>query len=230
MPPKASSDRYDPLPGITEIPGFLYRKLGHRGRQAAKVTGIVLILALAAGIVWGLPAITRGKDERSAAEQSAVEKRRAERLAQMEAEIRLRRGEGTAAGGLAGAAAIDARHALVGDLSDAVHKDAVARAKAGELQYMTDRVECERFPRAADGADPADDLGTRTARYSCLAITADAPRVENNDPSSIGYPYRALVDFSTGKFAYCKISGRPGEGSLVREIHVPVPPACGGER
>ena len=44
----------------------------------------------------------------------------------------------------------------------------------------------------------------------------------------IGLPYRALVDFPSGRFTYCKVSGRPGEGSLRREILVTVPAACGG--
>jgi hypothetical protein len=38
---------------------------------------------------------------------------------------------------------------------------------------------------------------------------------------------RALVDYPAGRFTYCKVSGRPGEGSL-RESPVRVPAACGG--
>jgi hypothetical protein len=228
MAPDARSDRYEPLPGITELPAFLYRKLSPRGRRAAQIVGALLVVALAAGIVFGLPAITTTKEERAAAEQSAVAKRRADRLAQLQAEVRLLRGRGTPARGLEGAAALSARHALAGDLAAAVEKDAVARAQAGEFAQSVDRVECERFPRAVDAADPADDLASRTARYSCLAITADAPKIENNERSSLGYPYRALVDFTSGRFAYCKVSGRPGEGSLVRDVRVRVPAACGG--
>jgi hypothetical protein len=228
VPPNASSDRYEPLPGITQIPAFLYRKLGPRGRRAAKLAGAVLVVALAAGIVFGLPAITTTKEERAAAEQKADAERRAERVVQLQAEVRLLRGRGEAARGLEGAAALSARHALAGDLAAAVQQDAVARVRAGEFTQSVDRVECERFPRAADGADPADDLGSRTGSYSCLAITADAPAVETNEGSSLGYPYRALVDFTSGRFGYCKVSGRAGEGSLVREIPVPVPSECGG--
>jgi hypothetical protein len=101
--------------------------------------------------------------------------------------------------------------------------------KSGEFTQSVDRVECERFPRGARGEDPAFDLGSKTGRYSCLAITADAPRTETNKSSSVGYPYRALLNFDTGRFSYCKISGRPGEGSLTREFPVRVPPACGGD-
>ncbi|MDX6601012.1 MAG: hypothetical protein QOF13_214, partial [Solirubrobacterales bacterium] len=52
MSPNARSDRYDPLPGVTELPGFLYRKLSPRGRRMAKIAGALLVVALAAGIVF----------------------------------------------------------------------------------------------------------------------------------------------------------------------------------
>ena len=37
-----------------------------------------------------------------------------------------------------------------------------------------------------------------------------------------------LIDFRTGRYAYCKISGVPGEGSLEAKREVTVPKACGG--
>ena len=230
MPQNARSDRYEPLPGVLELPGFLYRKLSPRGRRIAQLVAALLVVALAAGIVFGLPAITTTKEERAAAEASADAKRRAQRLEQLQAEVRLRQGRGTPARGLEGGAALTARRALAGELAAAVQQDAVARVQAGEFTQSIKRVECERFPRAVDGANPADDLTSRTGRYSCLAITADAPKIANNERSSIGYPYRALVDFTAGRFAYCKVTGRPGEGSLVREVPVRVPTACGGDR
>jgi hypothetical protein len=100
--------------------------------------------------------------------------------------------------------------------------------RSGELTHPILRVECERYPRGAHGEDPATDLASPAGRYSCLAVTADAPRTRTQDASSIGYPYRALVDFPKGRFTYCKVSGRPGEGSLTRESSVRVPAACGG--
>jgi hypothetical protein len=104
----------------------------------------------------------------------------------------------------------------------------VARVRAGELAQSVQRVECERFPRGARGENPAADLSQATGRYSCLAITADAPPTETNESSSIGYPYRALVRFETGRFTYCKITGRPGEGAIQATRPVRVPRACGG--
>jgi hypothetical protein len=225
---KASSDRYDPLPGLTELPAFLIRKLSPRGRRIAAVVGALLVAGLAVALYFGIPAITETKQERAAAERRAAEQREAQLVAQLKAEQRLRKGRGTPARGLEGAAALSARQALAADLAAAVRHDADARVSSGEFTHSIVRVECERFPRGARGEDPASDLASPTGRYSCLAVTADAPKTNLSNASSIGYPYRALVDFPSGKFTFCKFSGRPGEGSLTREVRLRVPRACGG--
>jgi len=51
VPPNARSDRYDPLPGITEIPAFLYRKLSPRGRRIAAAAGAALLVIVAVALV-----------------------------------------------------------------------------------------------------------------------------------------------------------------------------------
>jgi hypothetical protein len=224
-----SQDRYEPLPGLLEIPGFLVRKIPPRARRPAAFAAAVLLVAVAVVLVLSIPAITESKEERAATEARLERERRAQRAAELRAELRLREGRGPAARGLAGAQAIEVRQALVEQLAADVRADAVSRVRAGELTQSVARVECERFPRGAGGEDPARDLSSRSGRYSCLAITADAPRTENNESSSLGYPYRALVHFPSGRFTYCKISGRPGEGSLTREFPVRVPAACGGD-
>jgi hypothetical protein len=210
--PSASRDRYEPLPGLLEMPGFLIRKLGPRGRRILGAVAALLLLALAAGIVFGLPAVNDTKAERAAAERQARERAQAAEAARLEAEQRLVRGSGTPSAGLAAAVETDAR----------------ARVQSGELDQGIVRAECERYPRGARGEDPATNLASSMGRYSCLAVTADAPRLETQHASSLGYPYRALVDFPSGRFTYCKVSGRPGEGSLRTDIPVKVPAACGG--
>jgi hypothetical protein len=228
--PSSRPDRYEPLPGLLEIPGYLIRKIPPRARRPAAFAAVILLAGAAVALAVSVPAITESKDERAAAEQIAERERRAQRAAELQAELRLRTGRGTPARGLEGAAAISAREALASDLADAVREDALARVKAGEFKQSVGRVECERFPRGARGEDPATNLASPTGRYSCLAITADAPRVETNESSSLGYPYRARVHFPSGRFSFCKISGRPGEGSISREFPVRVPKACGGVR
>jgi hypothetical protein len=228
VPPNANSDRYDPLPGLTELPAFLIRKLSPRGRRAAAVIGALLLVGLAVGLYFGIPAITETKQERAAAERRVAAEHEAQLVAQLRAEQRLVDGRGTPAAGLEGDAAITARKTLEGDLVDAVTQDAHARVQTGEFTHSIRRVECERYPRGARGEDPATDLSNPTGRYTCLAVTADAPQTALSNSSVIGYPYRALVDFPSGKYTFCKFSGRPGEGSLTREIRVRVPRACGG--
>ena len=226
--PGARSDRYEPLPGLPELPGFLVRKIPPGARRPAAVAAAVLLAAAAAALAIGIPAITESKSDRSAAEQRAAAERRAERAAALHAQLRLRSGRGPAARGLAGTAALHAREALAADLAAAIRDDARSRVRSGEFSQSVRRVDCERFPRAVAAPDPAADLSRATGRYSCLAVTADTPRGERNDPSVIGYPYRALVNFETGRYSFCKIAGRPGEGGLTRELPVRVPAACGG--
>lgn len=226
--PSAGPDRYEPLPGLLEIPAFLIRKIPPRARRPAAFAAAILLAAAAVALVLSIPAITESKQDRAAAEQQAERERQAKRAAELEAELRLRTGRGAAARGLTGAAALDARDALANDLIAAVHADALARVRSGEFKQSVDRVECERFPRGVGAPDPAADLSKANGRYACLAVTAEAPSSEHNQASTIGYPYRALVHFQTGRFSYCKISGRPGEGSLTREFPVRVPPTCGG--
>jgi hypothetical protein len=227
--PSARPDRYEPLPGLLELPGFLIRKIPPRARRPAAFAAAILLAAAVVALVISIPAITETKEDRSAAQQQAERERRAQRVEQLQAELRLRNGRGAAARGLEGAAALEARHALAADLVAAVQDDALARVRAGEFTRSVDRVECERFPRGVNAPDPAADLSKATGRYSCLAITAEAEAIKTNEASSIGYPYRALVHFESGRFSYCKISGRPGEGSLTRKFPVRVPTACGGD-
>jgi hypothetical protein len=225
-----SDDRYDPLPGLTEIPAFLVRKLSRRGRRIFWILAALAAAGIAIALYFAIPAITDSKQERAAAERRAAQEREATLVAKLRAEQRLVDGTGTPARGLEGEAAIAARRALASDLTAAVQEDARRRVQTGELNRSIDRVECERFPRGAHGEDPATDLANPVGRYACLAVTADTPATETARASSTGYPYRARIDFPSGKYTFCKISGRPGEGSLTREVRVQVPVACGGDK
>lgn len=226
----SSPDRYEPLPGLLEIPGFLVRKIPPGARRPAAFGAAILLVAAVVALALTIPAITDSKNERAAGDARAEREHDALRAAELQAQLRLREGRGPAARGLTGAEAIDARQALVAALHADVESDALSRVQAGEFTQSVIRVECERFPRRVSGSDPALDSSARTGRYSCLAITADAPRSATQNPSSIGYPYRAMVHFDSGRFAYCKITGRPGEGGLTGEIPLRVPAACGGSR
>jgi hypothetical protein len=230
MAPRGERDRYEPLPGLLAIPGHLARRLSPRGRRVALVAAAALLVAAAAGLAAGVPAIVRAKREHAAQEQRAAAQARAARLEQLRAELRRIDGRGAPARGLSPAAALTARRAVAADLVAAVQADAAGRARSGEFAHLPTRVECSRYPAAPVPGDPAEDLSRRHGRYACLAVTADVPEQTSTRGGAIGYPYRARVDFASGRFSFCKISGRPGEGSLARTPVVPVPAACGGER
>jgi hypothetical protein len=224
-----AQDRYEPLPGLLQIPGFLLGKLSPRGRRIAAIAGAVLAVGAAAGLAVGIPAIVSSKRQSAQADARAQARARAERLAELRRQVRPVSGRGAAAHGLSGAAAVSAQTALRGDLVDAILADGVRRAHTGELRFAPKSVECTHSTAGLGGPDPATRPGARTTRYTCLAVTAKVKKASYTAASSIGYPYRALVDFSAGRFAFCRINGRPGELVIGRDIHVPVPAACGGE-
>jgi hypothetical protein len=80
------------------------------------------------------------------------------------------------------------------------------------------RVECQ----AIKAADP----GEARVAYDCIAVTSDLPSGDSSPGGVIGHPYRAVIDFSTGRYTWCKVSGRPGEGSLTSAGLVRLPRAC----
>jgi hypothetical protein len=59
-------------------------------------------------------------------------------------------------------------------------------------------------------------------------VTSDVKASESTTGVLIGYPYRGAVAPTTGRYAICKTSGRPGEGSYTRRAPVELPKACGG--
>lgn len=218
MAPPAQPDRYEPLPSLLEIPGFLIRKMGRRGRRAA----LAVLVLFVAGLAVTVPVQIAAKHDDAAARAAATARARTALIAKQRAEIRPVAGGGAAAG-----AAVPARRALVTDLSAAVEANARARVRTGEFARPVQRADCTRFPPSTTGADPITD-GGRTGRYACLAVTAEFVPGQTTTGGAIGYPYRALVDFETGRFTFCKTSGRPGEGSLLTKVAVPVPHVCGG--
>jgi len=213
------SDRYEPMPGVAGIPRWVWGKLPRSGRIALAllpfaIVGLILILA---------PGIDESKDRRAEAERQQRAEQTAERVAQLRAEQRPRFERGTPAG-----RDLAARATLVAALPIAIQADARERVAAGALDGPIRSVECEPYPRSVDGQGAHLDPSQTTGRYSCLAVTRAAPATEHNEASFIGHPYRVLVHFDTGRYAFCKVSGRPGEGSIGREIAAPVPEACGG--
>jgi hypothetical protein len=219
-PARPSSDRYEPLPGIPGLPKWIWNRLPRPARIALALLPVA-VLALALLLA---PGIDRAKEDRARAEQQRLAEIRAERIERIRAEQRPRFRRGAPAG-----EDLAARAALMAELPAAVRADARERVAAGALDGPIRGVECEPYPRTADRSGAHEDPSAATGRYSCIAVTRTVAAGEFNEAASIGHPYRAMIDFETGRYAFCKVSGRPGEGAIGRDAVVPVPEACGGD-
>jgi hypothetical protein len=218
-PVHPASDRYEALPGIAGLPKWIWAKLPRAGRVAL---ALLPFAAVALVLLLG-PGIDESKERRAEAERERRAQLTAERVERIQAEQRPRFRRGDPAGG-----DVAARTALVAALPAAIEADARRRVAAGDLEGPIRSVECEPYPRSVDGRGAHLDPSQPTGRYSCLAVTRRVQPTETNEGAVIGHPYRIMVEFDSGRYAFCKVTGRPGEGSLSGEILVPVPEACGG--
>jgi hypothetical protein len=203
--PAQPADRYDPLPGLFGLPGFLLRKLSPRGRRAVLAALALLVAAgIAAAIVYG-PRIAESNRERAAEQRRAERRAFAAELARRRAEQRPR--TGTIASGSA-----------IGGVEAAITADAQRRVASGELETRVQRTDCH----------PVGHDAAQRVLLACTAVTSDVAGTENSRGVMIGYPYRGAVAPASGRYAICKTSGRPGEGSYTHKLDIPLPKACGG--
>jgi hypothetical protein len=216
-------EHYEPLPGLPQLPGWLWRRVGRGGRIAAAV---VLVAAIAIGVAVA-PGILESKQERTNSLQRERAEFRAHRIRKLEAEQRprFRRSDSVAPAGAGEEERLAARAGLMEELSRAVLADSRRRVRRGELDGPILRAVCEPFPRTVEGVGADRDLSRRTGRYSCVAVTSEFGRGEASTGGVIGHQYRTLVDFDSGRYAFCKVSGQAGPS---REQLVTTPPACGG--
>ncbi|HEY1274484.1 MAG TPA: hypothetical protein VGF25_06225 [Thermoleophilaceae bacterium] len=216
-------ERYEPLPGFAELPGWLWRRMGRGGRIAAAIAVLAIV---AAGIALA-PGIRETKKERAEADRAARSEQLAAKVRRLRREQRPRfgRSESVAPAGAGAAERLRARAAMMDELSGAILADARRRIRAGSLEGPVKRTDCEPFPRTVSGKGAEADLTRRRGNYFCLAVTADFERSEASLGGALGYPYRALVHFETGRYAYCKVAGQPGPTSHQLVV---TPKACGG--
>ncbi|HEY6779641.1 MAG TPA: hypothetical protein VI111_01735 [Thermoleophilaceae bacterium] len=218
----SNGDRYEPLPPIPQLPRYLWRRLPRPARIVVALAPL-LILAL---IVLLAPGIERSKHERREADERRLAQAQAERARELRREQRPRfaRSDSVASVGSAPATRLAARRRLLSGATTAMLVDARQRGLPGPIQ----RVECEPFPRTTTPSGAERDLSRRSGRYSCLAVTAEVEHTATQGRGIIGHPYRLQIDFESGRYAFCKISGRAAEGSLGRSRPIGVPHACGG--
>ena len=213
------ADRYEPLPPVASLPAWIWRRLPGPARLGVALLPLVAIALL---LLLG-PGIDRSKDERARAAEERLQQARAARLERARIEQRPRFASGLPAG-----ASLAAREALLGDASAAVRADARGRVDSGALDGPIRSVECEAFPSTVQESGAHLDPSRRHGVYACLAVTSEIATTELNDAGALGHPYRLRIDFDTGRYAFCKVGGRPGEGATATQQIAPVPPACGG--
>jgi hypothetical protein len=203
----STGDRYEPLPGLLSIPAFLVRRLGPRGRRIlAVVAGVVLVGAVVAAVIL-IPRITESKRDNAERERQDAARALAAERTRLIAEQRPHHGAAPAG---------SAQAVIVAKLQRAILTDARSRVSAGHMPGPpAKRVNCEPITHRPNG-------------YRCLAVTSDLPDTGSTARGSVGHPFAAVVHPDTGRFSWCKVSGRPGELSIQSRFLVKLPRECGG--
>ncbi len=195
--------RYEPLPDLSGLPAWTWRRLPPAGKVAlACVPAAAIALLVAFG-----PAIERAKHEREQAAQARSARADAADLARVESMQRPHVARAAPAGSSA-----PARARLLASVSGDI------RAAAQEQAPIL-RVDCTPYPPAA-----ADGRAGR-GRYDCLAVTGDVPATPRSPAGARGIGYRVLVDFESGRYGFCRLAPRAAKAQ--REP-VPLSPLCGG--
>ena len=168
--------------------------------------GGVLVLAVA---VVAVVVLLNTESDRTAAERRAAraaEQRHAAFLESVD-----RRQAPTRGRGAADPESVPARRALL-----AAAQGRIAAVAAERSTKRIRGVDCEPFPRRLDTTPPTDDLARAAAAYDCIGVTS---RFETG---AIGTPFRLVVHFDSGRYAFCEIVPL---GDRDRLSH-PLPDAC----
>lgn len=198
-------ERHQPLPGVLGLPGYLYRRMPRHARAAAAVSLVAALVLAAAAVPLVLEAKREGEAKQSEEErQRLVDRRRALIAGQRP---------------LYGRSASAGRAGTLAALDGAIVADVARRVRSGEVDTPAVRSDCE--------AAREQPRGGKTQLF-CTAVTSDIEAGEFSVEGSVGYLYRALADPRSGKFAFCKVIGQPGEGSYTRRPPPAISPDCGG--
>jgi len=201
-------------PRDVEVPPIPWRKLAIWTGVGALVLGIALAIMI--------PRINEGKSERAAsaaAEQARVRALNRERVIKLQ---QPRTGEFASlkpAKNAGPAAEVAARAQLVAGVETAITADAQKRAAAGEISKVQGPTTCS--PTA--GGPTSGPLGV----FDCYTVVRKVPKVKTNVAGSIGYPFRAVVNYSTFTYTFCRTEQFPGE-QLIPDPRtvVQLPAAC----
>jgi hypothetical protein len=179
------------------------------------IGGSAVVAILAAIAVFAVPRVVENRQAARAEERRADAARHAAFLESVDREQRARRGTGRPDPG-AGAAA-ERRREVRGSLL-ASAQAGIARDAESRDDKPVDGVDCEPFPRSLAQTVPAEALDRSGAEYSCVAVTARL----DGDAGVIGMPFRLVVHFDDGRYAWCRLIPL---GDKDRLSH-PLPDAC----
>jgi len=207
------------MPGITGLPGFLWRKLP----RAGKAVVVALAVAAVAAVAISIPFVVAGKEDGRERELSGAAKAREARLAELRRLVAPRTLTITTLD--TPSAPIPERTAARRAALERVQAGIVADARRRESGRIKD-ARCERIP--STDPPPAGDLSAARVRVSCVAVTSELDANERTTGVTLGYPYVALVDFRSGRVGFCRTVGQAGEGGYTRRPEVSTPAACGG--
>ena len=216
--PRPDDDRHRPLPPLTRLPAHVWRQLPRIARAAL----VVLAVCLAVGAVAMAPRISDTKRENASREKREAAAAEARRIRRLRALQRPRRARSASVdrGDAPAAVRERRRRRLLGDLDQAIAGDARSRGAARVL-----RTDCRGEP----GSPPPERRLTRPrVPLACVAVTSGLASSGRDPGVTIGYPYRAVVDFRGGRLTWCRVAGQAGEGGFARRRQVPVPAACTG--
>jgi len=213
------NDRYEPLPGLLQLPGYVWRRLG----RTAKVAIVVAAGAAVIGAILAAPSIQRSNEERSRAEAE-----RSARIERQQIELTRRQQRPRFGRGAAPGQDLGARRQLLSSAEGSILADASTRSAAGEFNGPIMRVACEGFPPGAKIVAADADPAKRVGLYECIAVTSQIPATSGNRTGLLGHPYRMRINFDNGRYAFCKVRGRPGELAVKAPRPVNLPRVCGG--
>ena len=183
-------------------------------------SGLLLLAIVAGTAALVLPRVAADRREAQRREQRAEAQRHAEFLASVDRIQRARKGAGRQDPG-PGVPATRRRAARTALLASAEADIELAARRGGRERLRG--VDCEPFPGSPGAVAPVADLARRAAAYNCVAVTARFGRRSlPGGRGIIGDPFRLVVDFTGGRFAFCRVVPL---GERDRLTH-PLPDAC----
>lgn len=172
--------------------------------------GAAVLVVVAALTAFLAPRIDASKDKRSAAEARQLAAERAAKRAKAIHEQKPRFGgsELRPASDAPAQTIFAARERLLSVTRHAIAVDARERVAAGELEGASGPTTCEPYPK---DTRPERDVGATQGVYDCLVQLRAIKSSERNGGGLLGYPFRAVLDFRTYRYAFCKTNPIPGE-------------------